>query len=95
MLAQHGFDAYGLEISETAVNEAEAYASAEMANPSGYHFGGGQQRPEPTGSVTFWKGDFFSSKWGSREDVDGEAKFDVVYDYTVSCTVSLLHVRRC
>lgn len=95
MLALHGFDAHGLEVSETAVNEAEAYASAEMANPSGYHFGGGQQRPESTGSATFWKGDFFSSEWGSKGDVAGAPKFDVVYDYTVSCAVSFLHVRRC
>lgn len=84
MLALHGFDAYGLEISETAVKEAEAYADAELASPSSYHFGPGQHRSGSRGSATFLQGDFFSSQWAFTGSVDQPSTFDVVYDYTVS-----------
>lgn len=87
MLALHGFDAYGLEISPTAVKEAEAYAVAEMRNPSAYHFGSEQEEEQveySPGTATFLEGDCFSSAWKSNGDVDGNTKFDLAYDYTVS-----------
>lgn len=84
MLALHGFNAYGLEISETAVKEAEAYAAAEMANPSAYHFGEGQPRSYSPGSVTILKGDFFTSDWNFKGAIYDKTNFDVAYDYTVS-----------
>lgn len=78
MLALHGFDAYGLEISDTAVKEAETYAEREIKNPRAYHFGGKYRADEtPTrGTVTFLRGDFFNKDWS-------EEKFDLIYDYTV------------
>lgn len=84
MLALHGFDAYGLEISETAVREAEMYAAAEMASPSSYHFGEGQSRADSPGSAVFLKGDFLTSDWGFKDGIDAQTKFDLAYDYTVS-----------
>lgn len=84
MLALHGFDAYGLEISETAVKEAEAYAAAEMASPSSYHFGEGQSPAGSPGSAVFLKGDFFTSEWDFKGGIDAQTKFDLAYDYTVS-----------
>lgn len=84
MLALHGFDAYGLEISETAVKEAEVYASAQLKNPSGYNFGSEQHRSDSRGSATFLKGDFFSSEWDFKQGIDESARFDLAYDYTVS-----------
>lgn len=84
MLALRGFDAYGLEISETAVKEAEAYAAAEVASPSSYHFGEGQSSADSPGSVVFVKGDFFTSEWDFKGGIDAETKFDLAYDYTVS-----------
>mgnify|MGYP002718706704 CR=1 FL=1 len=84
MLALHGFDAYGLEISETAVKKAETYAAAELENPSAYHFGGETNRPDSAGSVTFFQGDFFSSKWDYEGGIEETTRFDVAYDYTVS-----------
>lgn len=84
MLALHGFDAYGLEISQTAVKEAEAYAAAEMASPSSYHFGDEQSRPESPGEAVFLKGDFFTSDWDFKGGIDAHTKFDLAYDYTVS-----------
>lgn len=94
MLAFHGFDAYGLEISETAVKEAEKYASAELAKPSGYHFGSEQRPPHAPGSVTFFQGDFFTSQWELKGGIDETTKFDVVYDYTVSCDNSTLKMMK-
>ncbi|KAJ5579967.1 uncharacterized protein N7459_005952 [Penicillium hispanicum] len=87
MLALHGFDAYGLEISETAVKEAEAYADAEIASPSSYHFGPDQHWSGSRGSATFLQGDFFSSQWALKSSVDHSTKFDVIYDYTFLCAL--------
>lgn len=84
MLALHGFDAYGLEISETAVKEAETYALAEMESPSADHFATEQHRPDSPGSATFLKGDFFSTEWDFKGDTDNSIMFDIAYDYTVS-----------
>lgn len=91
MLALHGFDAYGLEISETAVKEAEKYASAELAKPSTYHFGSEQRPAHAPGSVTFFQGDFFTTRWQFEGEIDETTKFDVVYDYTVSRDISTLN----
>ncbi|KAJ5300805.1 uncharacterized protein N7443_005807 [Penicillium atrosanguineum] len=87
MLALHGFDAYGLEISETAVKEAEAYALAQIKSPSAYHFRSGEHRQGSRGSATFLKGDFFSSDWAFTEDIGGSTKFDLAYDYTFLCAL--------
>lgn len=92
MLALHGFDAYGLEISDTAVKEAEKYASAELVKPSAYHFGSEQRPPHTPGSVTFFQGDFFSSQWEFKGEIDETTKFDVIYDYTVSFIILVVMV---
>jgi hypothetical protein len=79
MLALHGFDAYGLEISATAVKEAQHYATSEMKSPQAYNFGEGYQSAgnSTRGAVTFLKGDFFQSDWCTG------VEFDMIYDYTV------------
>lgn len=81
MLALHGFDAYGLEVSATGVAEAQKYASAEMQKPQDYNFPDGVKPLSAAGSVTFIKGDFFSAEWESEA---AEGQFDLIYDYTVS-----------
>lgn len=78
MLALHGFDAYGLEISATGVAEAEAFATRELKDPGEANFGvnyHGQFR----GDVKFLQNDFFASGW--EDEIGG--KFDLIYDYTV------------
>lgn len=55
-----------------------------MANPSAYHFGDGEARVDSPGSVTFLKGDFFTSNWDFKGDINVETRFDLAYDYTVS-----------
>ncbi|KAF2676856.1 S-adenosyl-L-methionine-dependent methyltransferase [Lentithecium fluviatile CBS 122367] len=87
MLALHGFDAWGLEISETAVSTAERYASKQMQSPSPENFArvevGSSIEP---GSVRFIKGDFFKQDWEVK--LLGEAvKFDLIYDYTFLCAL--------
>lgn len=87
MLALHGFDAYGLEISQTAVSEAERYASAEMADPGSHNFApAGNCKGKQPGAVKFVEGDFFVSDWQNGEG--GDAQFDLIYDYTVCVLVS-------
>lgn len=78
MLALHGFDAYGLEISAMGVAEAEVFATKELKDPGEANFGvnyHGQSR----GDVKFVQNDFFASGW--EGEIGG--KFDLIYDYTV------------
>lgn len=87
MLALHGFDAYGLEISSTAVAMAEAYAEEQIKDPAEYHFANkDKDKGKPSanrGKVAFVQGDFFQSDWETKVE-DGSDRFDLIYDYTVS-----------
>lgn len=78
MLALHGFDAVGLEISSKGVSTAEEYAHKELQTPQPYNFGSAWASKFERGSVSFIQGDFFQSDCTKGE------KFDVIYDYTVS-----------
>lgn len=77
MLALHGFDAIGLEISQKGVSVAEEYACRELQMTQEYNFGPAWTGKYGRGSVSFIHGDFFQP--GSAT----EKKFDVIYDYTV------------
>lgn len=77
MLALHGFDAYGLEVSPTGVSVAEDYARKELQSPQAYNFGA-EATSHERGNVSFIEGDFFKSNWQEGR------KFDLIYDYTVS-----------
>jgi len=83
MLALHGFDAYGLEISPIGAQTAESYSVSQMKAPMPYNFGSEEyqnSRPQ-AGHSEIITGDFFASKWLSDRGIEA---FDVVYDYTVS-----------
>jgi hypothetical protein len=90
MLALHGYDAYGLEVSPKGIETARAYATAQLAAPSEYNFSGDKDREQHSaaeqGQVKFVAGDFFSKDWEADCCADGEdfAGFDLIYDYTVS-----------
>jgi hypothetical protein len=96
MLALHGYDAYGLEISSKAVDTAGAYAVIELAKPSAHNFSDYCSRDRyaegKQGHAIFIAGDFFSRAWEAACCSDGEsfAGFDLIYDYTVSQNPSFL-----
>ncbi|KAI0157940.1 S-adenosyl-L-methionine-dependent methyltransferase [Hypoxylon sp. FL1284] len=83
MLALHGFDVYGLDVSRKGIETAEAYATAELRDPSPSNFASAD--PErSTGSVKFIQGDFFQRDW--EREAGGEG-FDLIYDYTFLCAL--------
>ncbi|KAE8389089.1 thiol methyltransferase [Aspergillus alliaceus] len=87
MLALHGFDAYGVEISATGVATAQSYASEELQKPQAYNFGKQRSGSASPGNVTFIEGDFFKTDWELNALKGGEALFDIIYDYTFLCAL--------
>ena len=79
MLASRGYDAYGLDISETAVRKCR-----EEQEKNGHKY---MVRDEKVGvgKATFISGDFFNSgSWKGADGVQGPLEgFDLIYDYTV------------
>ena len=89
MLALHGFDAIGLEVSRTAVDSARAYAEVELSYPSACNFADEDDEKRRAtcqpGTVSFVCGDFFQRDWETSCFVAGDDRgFDLIYDYTVS-----------
>lgn len=90
MLALHGYDVYGLEVSPTGVEKARAYAAAQLAAPSEYNFSSDKNQEQylvsERGQVKFVTGDFFTKDWEANCCMNGEdfIGFDLIYDYTVS-----------
>lgn len=76
LLASFGYDAYGLEVSKTAVDMAQAWAEEHTAD---YPM---QDKAVGRGTAKFILGDFFSNDW--IQQADGLNKFEFIYDYTVS-----------
>lgn len=82
LLALHGFDAYGLDISEAGVAEAEAFAAKELDGPGDANFGPRYDKnaiDQSRGNAKFLKGNFFTSEW----EAQAVGRFDLIYDYTV------------
>jgi hypothetical protein len=80
LLATHGFDTVGLEISAQAVDTARSYAASASSVKS-------TTQSLDRGELDFVKGDFFSQDWQSNA-LGGTDGFDLVYDYTVRPTAS-------
>jgi len=80
LLASWGYDAYGLEISKHAVDEANAYLkdSRESALEGQYKI---KDEKIGKGSVQCLLGDYFDDAW-VREAGSVEG-FDIIYDHTV------------
>ncbi|KAK3392535.1 S-adenosyl-L-methionine-dependent methyltransferase [Sordaria brevicollis] len=93
MLALHGYDTYGLDVSERAVGSARQYAASELRNPSAYNFRSTSTSNSSPGSAshgtaTFLVGNFFEQEWEAHLAPEGEQKFDLIYDYTFLCALS-------
>lgn len=86
MLALHGFDAYGLEVSEKAARVAREYAASQMAAPEAFNFSpqaDERRTSQQPGKVEILVGDFFQREWEPEFAGDDIAGFDLIYDYTV------------
>jgi SAM-dependent methyltransferase len=77
LLSAAGYDAYGLELSDTALQGARAL-ERESGGMEEYRV---RDAAVGRGRVTYLAGDFFQDDF--REGVEGGGKFDLIYDYTV------------
>jgi SAM-dependent methyltransferase len=80
LLASWGYDAYGLEISKHAVDEANAYLKGlrDGALEGEYKI---KDEKIGKGSVQCLLGDYFGDAWvREASSVEG---FDIIYDHTV------------
>jgi len=85
LLASYGYDAYGLEGSENAIEEAKKW---QQDHQKEYEV---KDEAVGRGQVKFVSGDFFKSDW--EKDVPGlrepaQNGFDIIYDYTVGLSTS-------
>ncbi|GAB1321042.1 hypothetical protein MFIFM68171_11252 [Madurella fahalii] len=92
MLALHGFDVVGLDVSQKAVDTARAYVETELSQPSAYNFADGDSETRlaarPPGTVSFVCGDFFQRDWEAEYFATCDnAGFDLIYDYTFLCAL--------
>ncbi|KAG5298354.1 thiol methyltransferase [Histoplasma ohiense] len=83
LLAEFGYDAYGLEYSDTAV-EICCQNAARVADNIPV-----RDDRIGKGKVTFVQGDFFKNDWLKTIGV-GEGGFDLIYDYTFFCALNPL-----
>ena len=75
LLASFGYDAFGLEVSETAVKRCH---EEQKANGHKYP---ARHETSGAGAVKFMHGDFFGTDW--MINIEGDGKVDLIYDYTV------------
>lgn len=86
LLASHGYDAYGVEGSQIAMNTAkkgmQGYEQKEEYKTRDEKIG--------RGKATFLFGDFFKDEWWDDIEDSGEKEgFDLIYDYTVSLLLDM------
>ena len=82
LLAAHGWDAVGLEVSAEAVKSAEAIREPiEGGKVTGY---AAVDKELGKGEARFVVGDFFKDDWLKEIGAEAEEAFDLIYDYTVS-----------
>jgi methyl halide transferase len=85
LLASFGYDAYGLDISKTAIQKCREYAANDGMKYTARDEGVGK------GTINFIQGDFFGTEWQS--DIQGDETFDIIYDYTVRHYQSVLQLK--
>lgn len=83
LLASFGYDAYGVEYSETAV---EACKKEERENGHKYQV---RDQEVGKGEIKFLVGDFFKDGWVRDAGVE-LGQFDLIYDYTVRVSIFFL-----
>jgi len=94
MLARHGFEVVGLEVSETGVKVARRYVEGELAviwavQQEDATANQAESTQVSVGEVKIVHGDFFKLEWERTCVVDGQqCQFDLIYDYTVPSSAS-------
>lgn len=89
LFAAHGYDGYGIEVSENAVRVAKDYLKSPGEGPLEGEY---KVRDESVGSgkMECLLGDFFEDADGWLEGAGGVGEgFDVIYDNTVSLSICL------
>lgn len=76
LLAAHGYDAYGLDVSERALENAKE-VEKDIEGKEVYEARPGVEK----GSITWLVADFFKNDF--QRDLEGDGTFDLIYDYTV------------
>lgn len=79
LLASFGYDAFGLEVSESAVKRCY-----EEQRDHGHEYPV-KDEDAGAGTATFVVGDFFATDW--MKAIAGDGKVDLIYDYTVSIPI--------
>ncbi|KAI9750786.1 MAG: hypothetical protein M4579_006307 [Chaenotheca gracillima] len=81
LLASFGYDAYGLDVSESAIKQCREFAKQRAGDyPPRTIMENGEGG---VGTITFVAGDFFKDAWVKEVlGEDGTGKFDLIYDYT-------------
>ena len=79
LLASFGYDAYGLDVSASAVQLCETWAKE--------HGDEYKVRDDKVGrgQAKFIAADFFKDEWREELDGGGVDGFELIYDYTVGC----------
>lgn len=81
LLASHGFDAYGLDVSQTAIDGCTTLDKQQGDDATKYPI---KNEHVGRGSRTFLMADFFQDDLSPHT---GGGKFDVIYDYTFLCAI--------
>lgn len=85
LLSRLGYDVVGLDVSESACEAARKNEKNEEDWPIE-----GLDEDVERGSTRFLSADFFDDAWSEGLGTDGSGKFDLIFDYTVSCHLPLL-----
>jgi SAM-dependent methyltransferase len=80
LLASHGYDAYGLEVSKHAMESANKYLADPGKGPLEGEYTVTDEKTGK-GEMKCVYGDFFKDEW--IKEVGAEGGFDVIYDNTV------------
>lgn len=89
LLQSFGYDAVGVEYAQDAVKACEEYAK-EHAGDYPVH-----DEKIGRGSIQFVQGDFYADDWPEKTGFGKDAKFDLIYDYTVSTCPTLQSQLKC
>lgn len=87
LLAEHGYDAVGVDISDAAILDAKVWVNDQLNKTQS---SGGLA---PKGAIQLVAGDFFKDDWVESLGIEVEGGFDIIYDYAVSCSTMPLHIK--